>query len=57
MEILIITIAIIVIIIQLYRQYKTIGKLKRKIELQDELIKDLYRIDDERLLHSKTDGE
>jgi len=55
MEILIITIAIIVIIIQLYRQYKTIGKLKRKIELQDELIKDLYRIDDERLLHSKTD--
>jgi len=30
-------------------------KLKSKIESNSEYIKDLYRIDDERLLHKETD--
>ena len=50
-------ISIIVIInkIQLYKLDKTITKLNQKIADNKELIKDLYRIDDERLLHGKTD--
>jgi len=57
MEIFIVLISIIVIInkIQLYKLDKTITKLNQKIADNKELIKDLYRIDDERLLHSKTD--
>ena len=41
-----------IVIISMQRR---IDKLKQKVEDNKELIKDLYRIDDERLLHSKTD--
>ena len=55
MEIFIVLISIIVIInkIQLYKLDKTITKLNQKIADNKELIKDLYRIDDERLLTAK----
>ena len=38
-----------IVIIQMQKENK---ELKRKIEDHDELIKDLYRINDERILHS-----
>ena len=34
---------------------RRIDKLKQKVDDNKELIRDLYRIDDERLLHSKAD--
>ena len=43
-----------IVIIKMQQNHK---ELKQKVEDNKELIKDLYRIDDERLLHSKTDGE
>ncbi len=36
---------------------QTIRKLKCRIDDNKMLINDLYRIDDERLLHSETDGK
>ena len=43
-----------IVIIAMQQNHK---ELKQKVEDNKELIKDLYRIDDERLLHNKTDGE
>ena len=58
MKIIIIVLSVIVVLLitfWLAQIDKDVKKLKQKVADNKELIKDLYRIDDERLLHSKTD--
>ena len=57
MKIIIIVLSVIVVLLitfWLAQIDKDVKKLKQKVRDNKELIKDLYRIDDERLLHSKT---
>jgi len=58
MKIIIIVLSVIVVLLitfWLAQIDKDVKKLKQKVRDNKELIKDLYRIDDERLLHGKTD--
>ena len=48
-------IALILVGLVLFSMDKKIKKLQQKIESNKEYIKDLYHIDDERLLHKETD--
>jgi len=52
---IILTISLVICWIVIIIMQRRHVKLKWKVEDNKELIKDLYRIDDERLLHSKTD--
>ena len=57
MKIIIIVLSVIVVLLitfWLAQIDKDVKKLKQKVADNKELIKDLYHIDDERLLHSKT---